>query len=172
MALSVRGRWLVVGAALLVLGAAAFRALSVALADGPFFQASRKYQAWVTEQRSPSVEEWLDVRDALRRAAAKTPGDAAIWELLGLVHLSRSGPIYADLAYWDLQKAAALRPTSGYTWAAIAEAQYRLQLSQAEVERSLALAQRFGPREPEVISAVNRLAMARDLRAAPGRRSP
>lgn len=133
----------------------------VLLADEPLFEATRKHQSWVDGKRSPSVEEWLSARDSLQRAADLTPGDPAVWETLGLVHLARPGPVYADLAHEHLRRAVALRPTSGYTWALLAEAQHRLQRPAAEVEQSLVLAARYGPQEPGVVAAVSRLRAAR-----------
>ena len=82
-------------------------------------------------------------------------------ELLGVLHLRRAGRAeYAELALEHFARALELRPSSPYTWANVAEARYRLGMTQAPFERILVVTQRLGPSEPETQRLVADLGLA------------
>jgi hypothetical protein len=143
-------RWLVVIPALALLAFLSFWGVRWAWGDVYATTALRQITKWDAEKSPPALETFLWVRRALERAQVLAPADPAIPELLGLMHLQQSDrPEFSELALEHFGRALALRPSSPYTWANVAEAKFRLGQTQAPFEEILLRAQALGPSEPE-----------------------
>jgi hypothetical protein len=92
---------------------------------------------------------WWDAD--LRRAAREVPDDPTVRELRALVILrSTNDPDELMEARRELVAALEARPGSGYTWANLAEAEYRSGNAGAGFERAIVNAVALAPYEPEV----------------------
>lgn len=93
--------------------------------------------------------------------AGSAPADPAYHEARGIA-LARNTPDDAQLrqASEELLVAARLRPTSPYTWAALAQVKYRAGNLDDRFEKALRNAVLFGPQEPEVQRLVADLGLA------------
>jgi cytochrome c-type biogenesis protein CcmH/NrfG len=77
---------------------------------------------------------------------------------------------YLEQSAAHLRSALALRPGSAYTWAGLAIVKLRLEQFDAELDAAITRAWKFGPREPEVQTALTRIALRADGRLAPAGR--
>jgi hypothetical protein len=132
--------------ALAALAAAAWLALQDARGD--FWLARAVAAKGPAAVETMPAERWDAVRAGLENAVAAAPGDPRIRELAGGLEASRAGDA-GDLrrGYAHLIAAAALRPTSPYTWAAIAEARYKAGHVDAVFEAAMRRAWALGPAE-------------------------
>lgn len=131
------------------------------LADALAYGATREINTWTATGVSPGIDTWMWVRSDLERAQRLSPSDPAVPELLGVLHLQRAGRAeFSELALEHFAKALALRPSSPYTWANIAEARYRLGMTQPPFEELLVQAHRQGPSEPETQRLLAELGLA------------
>jgi cytochrome c-type biogenesis protein CcmH/NrfG len=109
----------------------------------------------------PDAPALASVAGHLERAQAVTPDDPEIEELLGELALRRIDRADSrDRALAHFSRAIALRPTSPYTWAAIADARYRKGDTGPAFETALRHASELGPAEPEVQRTVVDLGLA------------
>jgi len=123
--------------------------------------AMREINTWTASGLSPGIDTWLWVKADLQRAERWAPADPKPAELLGVLHLQRAGRAeFSELALEHFRRALELRPTSPYTWANIAEARYRLGMTQPPFEAILVLTQRLGPSEPETQRLLAELGLA------------
>ena len=109
----------------------------------------------------PSLDAWLQVRNALIEADRLAPGSPAVYESLGVLHARRSSSreflIYARDYF---ARSLEMRPTSPYTWANYAESKYLLGETGPAFEQALVNAARLGPWEPEVQRLIVDLGLA------------
>ena len=130
-------------------------------ADALAHDATREINTWTATGVTPGIDTWMWVRSDLQRAERLSPSDPAVPELLGVLHLQRAGRAeFSELALEHFARALSLRPSSPYTWANVAEARYRLGMTQAPFERILVLTQRLGPSEPETQRLLAELGLA------------
>ncbi len=128
--------------------------------------AAREINTWTASGLSPGIDTWLWVREDLQRAERWSPSDPQVAELMGVLHLQRAGRAeFSELALEHFRRALELRPTSPFTWANIAEARYRLGMTQAPFEAILVLTQRLGPSEPETQRLLAELGFSEQTRA-------
>ena len=131
------------------------------MADALAYTATREINTWTASGVTPGIDTWMWVRSDLERAGKLSPSDPAVPELLGVLHLQRAGRAeFSELALEHFARAMELRPSSPYTWANVAEARYRLGMTQAPFERILVVTQRLGPSEPETQRLVAELGLA------------
>ena len=110
---------------------------------------------WTEGRAVPSEEQWQRTVDALRGALRLAPQDPELWEYLGLAYdiasrkFSTGGwTVYTEFALIHYRRAAALRPTSPYSWAGVAVMKYRLEQVDEEFRQAFSSAMRLGPWEP------------------------
>ena len=114
---------------------------------------------WTQGRAVQSEEQWQRAVDALREALRLAPQDPALWESLGFAYDigarnfvpngGRGGwSVYNEFALIHFRQAAALRPTSPYSWAGVAVMKYRLDQLDAEFRQAFSSAMRLGPWEP------------------------
>lgn len=151
------GRWVVALAGVAVLGIAGHHAWRLGQAESALTQASLKLEALGTT----AGEDWLAVRDALQQALARSPGDPAAHELLGILHATRlDAPPLLEQSLGHLVASIARRPTSPYSWANYARASYDLGRTGEPYAAALRAAAFLGPGEPEVQETVADLGLA------------
>ena len=146
-------RMLLAAALSLCLSALVVIALRWGAADAGMQYANHELVRWGAVP--PSLESWLDVRHRLTDAHQLEPHSATVLEALGLLHAQRvtggsGSQVFQEQALGYFRKAAALRPTSSYTWANIALTKHRLNEVDAELRGALSNAVMLGPWEPEV----------------------
>lgn len=113
--------------------------------------ASAEMAAWVASRATPADAVWENVRDELDSANAIVANDPGTLELLGILHtMRRGGAEYGQAALVYFKHALAVRPSSPYTWANIAEASYAQGRPASEIESVLSVAAFLGPAEPEI----------------------
>ena len=119
-------------------------------ADALAYGATREMNTWTATGVTPGIDTWMWVRSDLQRAERLSPSNPAVPELLGVLHLQRAGRAeFSELALEHFARALGSRPSSPYTWANVAEARYRLGMTQPPFEDILVVTQRLGPSEPE-----------------------
>jgi len=134
-------------------------ALPRGLADLYGFEARVAYNAWDMKRRPPTDEEWAFARHRLGDARALDPGHPAYREDIARLYELRASTLKAGeapaqenlreaLAYQ--RQAAALRPSSAYTWASIARLKANLPEPDREFESAVRNAALLGPWEPAV----------------------
>jgi polysaccharide biosynthesis protein VpsP len=144
-------RLAVVLPALALLAALALATERLGRANGIVYAAAREMATWSASGAEPGERTVAWVRGDLERAAALTPADPTLEEMLGrlaLRHPERAE--YADAAVAHFTRAIELRPTSPYTWASVAEAKYRKGDTGQSFEAALRRAAQLGPSEAEV----------------------
>ena len=128
-------------------------------ADLRGFDARSVMQSWNTRKGPAPADEWNRARESLRAAHQLDPAQPAYLEDLARLYELRALPLKAadPLAREYLREALELqrqalvrRPGSPYTWSNIALLKSRLGEIDAEFERALAHAAKFGPWEPGV----------------------
>jgi hypothetical protein len=126
-------------------------ALSFLVADEAALVASREMRTWGASRARPHIETWTSVRDRLVAAERLSPADPHIQELFGALNFSRTNEEeYLAQAAVHFSRAALLRPVSPYTWADIAEVNYKMGRTGREFLAALRHAIELGPNEPEV----------------------
>ena len=125
------------------------------------YDVTEQLASWQGPGKSPSIEAWLHARDELRSAQRMSRKNGAVEELLGLVHAQRrNNADFQQIALEHFTAALALRSSSPYTWASIADVRYRLGATTHDFERVLTIAADLGPNEPEVQRVVVDLGFA------------
>ena len=126
-------------------------ALRIGRADTVVYDAAREMATWSASGAQPGAQTVAWIAADLERAREAAPGDANIEEMLGALAARRiDRPEFLDEALVHFRRAVELRPTSPYTWAAVAQAQYRKGDTGAVFEAALRRAAELGPAEPEV----------------------
>jgi hypothetical protein len=142
-----------------VLGFAAYASARRGLADWTSMRDRHEIAAWAERHAYPPPARLQESVTSLIEALELTPQDPTLIEHLGVAlelraRASRPGSdmrrlaLAASLSYF--RKAAALRPSSPYTWANILLAKYRLGQIDEEFARALRNALALGPWEPAV----------------------
>ena len=145
-------------AALLWLASVSFRTGEAAAS---VYDAEKEMGTWAASGAPPGPQTLSWVTADLERAQSVTPDDPEIEELLGELSGRRiDRPDFRDEALAHFSRAVALRPTSPYTWAAIADARYRKGDTGSAFETALRRAAELGPAEPEVQRTVVDLGLA------------
>ena len=146
-----RARWMVVVPCISLLAALSCSTIRMGEADAITWIAGERLERWDRSGVRPGLEPWMAVRDDLEQAVLLSRSDPAPPELLGVLHLSRGvSTDFAEISLEYLRRALVMRPSSPYTWASLAEARYRMGMTQAPFETVLLTAWRLGPAEPEV----------------------
>jgi hypothetical protein len=135
-------------------------ALKRGASDSLAYDASIEMGTWVAARSQPGEATWNWVRADLDRAVA-IRNDPVTQELLGvLLAMRRERPDVAALAGDHFIAALRARPTSGYTWASLAEVFYQQGNTGTAFEVALRRAAEFGPAEPAVQRTVANLGLA------------
>ncbi len=164
-------RLAVVLPALVALAAWALATERLGRAGAIVYDAARETATWSASGAEPGERTVGWVREDLARAAALTPDDPTVEEMLGRLAARRgAGPEELAAALAHLTRAVELRPTSPYTWAALAETRYRLGDTGKSFEAALRRAARLGPSEAEVQLTVADFGLAVWDEAAPDTR--
>jgi len=142
-----------------VLGFAVYASAKRGLADWSTMRWRHEITGWAEQRASPPPEHLQEAITTLIDALALTPDDPALIEHLGIaIELRAAGSppgseaqrLYLAAALFHFRNAAALRPTSPYTWANILLAKYRLGEIDEEFFGAMRHALDFGPWEPAV----------------------
>jgi hypothetical protein len=152
-----------------VLALAGGEARRSALADDLASSALSQLQWWEQDRYVPGQAE----RDAVARrfdeAASLAPDNAEIREGRGLIELNHGAASDAPLrAVREFGESIALRPTSPYTWANLAQARDRAGAPREQVEAAMLTALDLGAAEPEVQLTAIDLGLAQWPRLTPG----
>jgi hypothetical protein len=157
-----------------VLGFATYETARRGLEDWRSARWRHDVREWTEGRALPSEAQWQRTVDALREALRLAPQDSVLWEYLGLAYdigarkLVPKGSgagaggwnVYTEFALVHFRQAAALRPTSPYSWAGVAVMKYRLGELDEEFGRALVSAMRLGPWEPGVQLIASELGLA------------
>ena len=137
------------------------------LEDWRSTRARHEIRTWAQGRAVQSQEQWQRAVDALREALRLAPQDPELWESLGFAYdiASRNfapagWSVYAEFALIHFRRAAALRPTSPYSWAGVAVMKYRLDQLDGEFRQAFSSAMRLGPWEPGVQLIASNLGLA------------
>jgi hypothetical protein len=154
------GRALVAAPFIAVMTAASAYAVQRGIADDLAFDASVEMGTWVASRSQPGEATWNWVRDDLQRAVDMM-ADPVSQELLGVLLAMRyDRPDLTGDAGKHFGAALVARPSSGYTWANMAEVLYQQGKTGLAFEAALRRAAEFGPSEPEVQRTVANLGLA------------
>ena len=144
--------------AVLALGWLSIYAARLGVASAGTQRAAGEIESWAGG-RQPSADAFAATRDALEEVRGQVPRDPSVHELLGIAK-ARAGPEYVADAAVEFKRAVALRPASGYAWANLVSANYRLGRTDGAFEKALAHAAELGPYEPEVQQLVAHFGLA------------
>jgi hypothetical protein len=142
-----------------VLGTAVYESATRGLADWSSMRWRHEIAGWAERRASPPPERLQEAITTLIDALALTPDDPTLIEHLGTaLELRATGSppgsesrrLYLAAALVYFRNAAALRPTSPYTWANILLTKYRLGQVDDEFFGAMRHALDFGPWEPAV----------------------
>jgi hypothetical protein len=142
-----------------VLGLAVYESAKRGLADWGSMRGRYEIAGWAERGTPPPPDRLQDAITALIDALALTPDEPTLIEHLGTaLELRAAGAApgseaqrrYLEAALFHFRNAAALRPTSPYTWADILLVKYRLGQVDAEFFGAMRNALDFGPWEPAV----------------------
>lgn len=165
------GRFLVAMPVLALLAASAAYAWRSGEAESLAFDAHREMAAWAAAGGRPAPDTVASIRSTLGHAAALSPRDPGVQELLGSVLAYDLGDAASRAAApGHLARALELRPTSPYTWAQLARVLYDNGDTGARFEAALRNAARLGPAEAEVQRTVVDLGLAVRDEVAPATR--
>ena len=164
-------RFAIALAGITLLAFAAYDSALRGLADWRSARGRHDIRMWTQGRAVQSEEQWQRAVDALREALRLAPQDPALWESLGFAYDigsrnfvpngGRGGwSVYSEFALIHFRQAAALRPTSPYSWAGVAVMKYRLDQLDEEFSRALASAMRLGPWEPRVQLIASNIGLA------------
>ena len=136
---------------IVALGWAAIVVLNTARSDALVLEASTEMGTWAASRARPSPETWNAMHEKLQEADRIRSAGATGAELLGLLMSPRTDSFeHMSAGIVHLSRALALRPGSPYTWANLAEAQYRRGEPGRNLELALGRAVQLGPAEPGV----------------------
>ena len=126
-------------------------AIDTAAAERFVTAASTEMSAWAATGTQPQVGTWNAVRERLDAALEIVPRNPTAHELRGLLGTGRrDSPEAIAEGISHLRTALELRPASPYTWASLAEAQYRQGEPGRNMQLAIARAAALGPSEPGV----------------------
>lgn len=153
---------------LLVLFWGMWQAQRVMRGDFAAMQARYRIDTWTSGAAKWSVEQWLDARDDLLKAAKITPDNPLVFDYLGILYTLRGQrawendvlrrSFFSDALRFQ-QISLRLRPHNGAAWANLALSQYALGQHQDAIA-SIVLAMRDGPNETKVRQVVSELVCA------------
>ncbi len=149
----------------------ALAAIRAGAADAIVYDASREMGTWAASHAQPGVQTWTWVHEELERAAAASPRNPTVHELLGDLDARSESAQYRAQALDHFVRALELRPSSPYTWADIARLKYRTGDTGADFETALVRSAELGPAEPEVQQTVAFLGLAVWNEVAPATRT-
>jgi hypothetical protein len=153
-------RVLVATASISLMAAACTYAVQRGVGDDLAFDASVEMGTWIASRSQPGEATWTWVRADLERAV-KLMEDPVSQELLGvLLGMRYERPDLIKAAGDHFKAALISRPSSGYTWANLAEVMYQEGETGATFQAALRRAAEFGPSEPEVQRTVANLGLA------------
>lgn len=135
------------------------QAVNFAMAGSAVHDANREMNAW-TAGKPPTSETIAHLRDDVAHAQGRAPRDPSLRELLGVLDARVGTPEYLREARVQLVAALERRPSSAYSWADLAEVDYRAGDTKGLFEKELVNAARLGPYEPEVQRTVANLGLA------------
>ena len=138
--MGVAARLLTVVPVLALLGWCGVQAVDYGIAWTTAANATREIER-VRRAGAGEITPW--VRSDLRLAGQAVPGDPTILELMAIVDPEGN-------AERQLAQAIEARPGSGYTWANLVAAKYRVGDTGPGFEKAVTNAARLGPLEPEV----------------------
>jgi len=162
-------RVLVAVAGLAVLLFAAYEAIRYGVSGQAVVNATREL-AQPPHPEVPASAAWW--AQDVARAAREVPDDPSLRELQALVTMrSTRDPAELESAKRDLAAAIEARPGSGYTWASLAELEYRQGEAGPALEKALVNAVRLAPYEPEVQRTVADYGLALIDEAGPATRA-
>ena len=142
-----------------VLGYGVYASATRGLADWQSMRWRHEIAGWAERRASPPPDKLQEAITTLIDALALTPEDPTLIEHLGVaLELRATGSppgsesrrLYLEAALTRFRNAAALRPTSPYTWANILLTKYRLGQVDDEFRAAMRHALDFGPWEPAV----------------------
>ena len=166
-------RWRVLPALLaagLMLGTAVWHGGPLLLSDLASQGARQQVDTWARAGKGWTVEEWQQARASLLRALAIAPDDPVLHVTLAQLYVTQGLVAWGDdtqrTAYFEealvhQQRALALRPTDGYTWAQVAVGALALGHPPAQLQHAWAQARRYAPREAPVQRTLLDVALAR-----------
>ena len=150
-------RILIALAGIAILAFAAWESGRRGLEDWRSMRSRRDVAGWGGGAAAPSEAYWLRNVQTLRDTLRRSPRDPEIWETLGKAYEFGSRKFappgwtaYDEFALIHYRQAAALRPTSPYSWAGIAVLKLRLNQLDPEFSAALVNAMQYGPWEPGI----------------------
>jgi hypothetical protein len=155
------------GAALLIV--AAWQTLIAGFAELGADQVESDLVAWHQRANTtglpPAVREWQASMDGIERAIARDGSNPRFHELRGnlltqIVSTGEGVTSWLPESIASFERAVALRPTSPYAWALLADARYRNGKVDAAFFHALEKAVEFGPGERESLLTVVDLGLA------------
>jgi hypothetical protein len=123
--------------------------------------AGKEMGTWLASRSQPGEQTMGWVQEDLERAVKLQPSDPKSQELLGALKARRiERQEFLSESVVHFTNSLATRPTSPYTWANLAEVNYRMGKTTQEFENALRRASALGPAEPEVQRTVANLGLA------------
>lgn len=125
---------------------------------------------WARQGQGWTVEDWQRTRESLLRALDIAPDDPVLHVTLAQLYVTQGLVAWTDdeqrTAYFEealvhQQRALALRPTDGFTWAQVALGTVALNQGPEPLRQAWAQALRHAPREAPVQRALLDLTLAR-----------
>jgi hypothetical protein len=136
---------------LAVLGMAGWTAVETSRADAVLREASTEMASWISRGADLQTGTWASVRERLDESRAMLPTNPTTRELRGLLGSMRpDNAAELSLGVDEMVAAVALRPVSPYSWAHLAEAQYRRGEPGRNLQYALNRAAELGAAEPGV----------------------
>jgi hypothetical protein len=136
-------------------------AVPLARGDSVSFDARQALDEVIAGRSSLTDARITEMHDALQAVRSGSPNDPTIPELMGVLDVRRSDSWrYAKEIDEHFLRAIELRPSSAYTWAAIAGQRYRAGDTGPGFEKVLLNAAALGPNEPAVQSTVVNFGLA------------
>lgn len=153
------GRAAVAIPAFAAMAGCAWMAAKHGVAEAQAYEASREVASW--NGTEPPRAGWDSAHERLAEAQALAPESPTVHELLGQLDAARGdSDERLRTALHEFRTAAALRPTSPYTWASVARLEYQSGRTGRDFEVALGTAAALGPSEPEVQRTVIDLGLA------------
>ena len=158
-------RWLAILAVLLVTGWQLVFALQVLRSDPVYFLSQRQVVYWGEDGREPTLEQVLQVQEAVNGAVAAWPenGDYRalqarlyLWQAL-LATERRSANQRLQEAVHSLEQSFRHRPAHPYAWLQYAEYLAVRRNDLTDLEAAITKVQELGPGDPELQAAARAL---------------
>ena len=134
-----------------VLACAGWVAIETSRAESALREASVEMGSWVSRGANLQAGTWASVRDRLDKSRRLLPTDPTTHELRGLLASMRSDDAgELSVGVEEMVAAVGMRPVSPYSWAHLAEAQYRRGEPGRNLQYALNRAAELGAAEPGV----------------------